>query len=84
LCNRTPKRVGLEVVGEAPPAVDLDDRQPLAIGRLERRVPADIDLAELESELVPERPHLLERALAEVASLRVKDGYVWLTGRCHE
>ena len=82
MCNRSPERIDLEVIGEAPPAVDLDHRQPLAIGRLERRVPADVDFAQLEPELVPQPSHLLERALAEVASLRVEDGYLGLTDKC--
>jgi hypothetical protein len=82
LCNRTPECSELDVVREAPPAVDLDHRQPLPIGRLERRIPADVDLAQLESELVLQPAHLLERALAEVATLRVEDGYVGLTDRC--
>jgi hypothetical protein len=45
LCNRTPECSELDVVREAPPAVDLDHRQPFAIGRLERGIPADVDLA---------------------------------------
>ena len=55
------------------PAVDLDHRQPLAIGLLEGRIAGDVDLAQLEPELVAEPPHLLERALAEMAPLRVVD-----------
>jgi hypothetical protein len=83
LCNRTSERVELDVVREAPPAVDLDHRQPLAIGGLESRVSADVDLAQLEPELVSEPPQLRQRALAKVTALRVEDGYVGLTGRCH-
>ena len=63
----------LNVVGEAPSAVDLDDRQPLPVGLLEGLVAGDVDLAQLEAELVAQRPHLLERALAEVAALGVVD-----------
>ena len=43
----------VDVVHEAPPAVDLDDRDPLAVLRLELGVAVDQDLAQLEAELVP-------------------------------
>ena len=83
MCNRPAEGVGLDVVREAPPAVDLDDREPLPVNRLEGLVTRDFDLAQLEAELVAERPHLFERALAEMAACRVVDGDVGLTGRCH-
>jgi hypothetical protein len=73
LCNRTAEGIDLDVVREAPPAVDLDDRQPLAILGLELLVAGDVDLAELEAELVPEGSHLRQRPLAEVAALGVVD-----------
>jgi hypothetical protein len=44
LCNRTAERVDLEVVREAAAAVDLDDREPLAVLGLEGLVAADVDL----------------------------------------
>ena len=74
MCNRSPERVDLDVVREAPPSVDLDNRQPLAVRGLESRIAADVDLLEREAELVPERPQLPERPLAEVAPLCVVDG----------
>jgi hypothetical protein len=83
LCNRTPERIGLEVIGEPPPAVDLDDREPLPVAGLELRIARDVDLAELEIELVAEAAQLLERALAEMAPRRVVDGDLGLTGRSH-
>jgi hypothetical protein len=61
------------VVGEAPPAGDLHDREPLAILGLERLVAGDVHLPQVEAELGLERPHLLERPVAEVAALRVVD-----------
>jgi hypothetical protein len=73
LCNRFAQRVDLDVVGEAPPPVDLDDGEPLAILRLERLVAGDVHLPEREAELDLKRPHLAEGALAEVAALRVVD-----------
>jgi hypothetical protein len=68
-----PERVRLDVVGESANAVDLDDGEPLAIARLELGVAADVDLLELESQLVAQRGHLRQRALAEMAALRVDD-----------
>ena len=73
MCNRAPERFDLHVVGEAPPAVDLDHGQPLAVGRLEDRVAADVHLLEGEAELGPQPAQLLERALAQVAALGVVD-----------
>ena len=60
-------------VGKTSPAVDLDDRQPLAIFRFERVVARDVDELELESELLPQLLHLGQRALAQVTPLRVID-----------
>jgi hypothetical protein len=61
------------VVGKTPPAVDLDDRDPLPVRGLERLVAADVDLAELEFELPAERPYLRQRPLAQVAPSGVVD-----------
>jgi len=76
LCNRFSERIGLDVVGETAPAVDLDDREPLPIRGLERRIAADVHLQQIEAELVAERAHLFERALAQMAALGVKDADV--------
>jgi hypothetical protein len=73
LCNRTAEGIDLDVVREAPSAVDLDDRQPLAILGLERLVAGDVDLAEVEAEFLVEGSHLRQRPLAEVAALGVVD-----------
>ena len=73
MCNRSTEGLGLDVVGETAPAVHLDDGQPLPVLGLERRVAADVHLAQLEAELVPELAHLCERALAQVAAFRVVD-----------
>ena len=64
------------MVDEGSLALDLDDRQPFAVPRLELRVAADVDLLQIERHLCA---HLLDdRAgtLAEVAALRVvqRDG----------
>jgi len=63
----------VHVVGERPLAVDLDDRDQLAVRGLELRVAVDGDLLELEPELVMERPDLRQRTLAEMALGAVKD-----------
>ena len=73
MCNRSTERIDLNVIREAPPTVDLDHRQPLPIGSLEGGIAADVDLLEHESELLPQRAHLAERAVAEVAALGVVD-----------
>jgi hypothetical protein len=83
LCNRTAERIELNVIGEPPPAVDLDDRQPLPIGRLELGIACDVDLPQLEPELLVEAPNLLERSLAQMAPLRVVEHDLRLMGRCH-
>ena len=76
------ERVGLDVVHERPRAVDLHDRQPLAIARLELGVTADVDLLELEPELLAQRRHLSPRTLAEVAALRVVEDDARTRDRC--
>jgi hypothetical protein len=64
------------VVDEGALAVDLDDRQPLAVARLKRGVARDVDLVQLELELVAKRVEDPARPLAEVAVLRVVERYV--------
>jgi hypothetical protein len=60
----------VDVVDEAPPAVDLDDGDPLAVRRLELRVAVDRDLAQLEAELVARRGDDAPGRRAEVAARR--------------
>jgi hypothetical protein len=81
LCNRTAERLGLEVIGETPPPVDLDDREPFAILGFERGVATDVDLGQRKAELGLKLPKLLEHAVAEMAALRVVDDDA--RGRCH-
>jgi hypothetical protein len=60
----------MDVVCERAFAVDLDDRKPLPVARLELGVAADVDLDELER---PLGPHVVEHhpcPLAEVAARR--------------
>jgi hypothetical protein len=60
----------VDVVREDALALDLDDRQPLAVPSLELGIAADVDLLELER--VPRTDVLehLPRPLAEVAAGR--------------
>ena len=76
MCNCTAECVGLHVVREATSTVDLDDGNPCAVRRFQRFVACDVDLAQLEVELLTECTHLLERAVAQVAALRVINGNV--------
>jgi hypothetical protein len=61
----------VDVVGEDPLSVDLDDREPLAIASLELGVTRDVDLLEREAELCAKLLELLARPVAEVAALCV-------------
>ena len=74
MCDLSAERLRLDEVRERPFAVDLHDRKPLAIPRLELRVAADVDLLQLEPELVPRRVEDPPRGFAEVAPLGVEEG----------
>jgi hypothetical protein len=58
----------VHVVDETPPAVDLDDRDPLAILGLQLRIAVDRNLAQLEAELVVRGRDDAPGGLAEVAA----------------
>jgi len=60
----------VDVVDETPPAVDLDDRDPLPVLGLQLGVAVDRDLAQLEAELVPRRADDAAGGLAEMAARR--------------
>jgi hypothetical protein len=67
LCRQfASQRFDRNPIDEGALAVDLDDRQPLAVCRLQRRVAGDVDLA-VRDIFGVER---LARELAEVAVLR--------------
>jgi hypothetical protein len=68
LCNRSAEGVGLHVVRETAPAVDLHHRQPLTVLRLEGVVSGDVDLAKIEAQLLPELGDDAAGALAQVAA----------------
>jgi hypothetical protein len=63
----------VDVVREDLLPVDLDDRDQLAVARLELGRAVDRDLLQLELELLPQRAQLRERPLAEVAAVRVEN-----------
>jgi hypothetical protein len=69
LCGRKPppERLRLDVIGADSLAVDLDDRDQLAVTSLQLRVAVDRDRLGLEPELLGERRQLTLRALAEMA-----------------
>ena len=70
MCKRPPQRVGVHVVDEAPAAVDLHHRDPLAVRRLEFGIAVDRDLAQLEAKLVVCRCDDAPSRCAEVAARR--------------
>ncbi|HEY3051710.1 MAG TPA: hypothetical protein VGJ40_08275 [Gaiellaceae bacterium] len=70
MCEPSPQGIGRHEVDEGLVAVDLDDRNQLAVARLELGVAVDQDLLQLEAELVTERRDGLPCALAQVAVLR--------------
>jgi hypothetical protein len=68
----------VDVVDETPPAVDLDDRDPLPVRRLELGVAIDPDLAQVEAELVPRGADDAAGGLAEMtARRRVEDDFAY-------
>ena len=70
MCGREPppERLRLHVVGAHALAVDLDDRDQLAVASLQLGIAIDRDPLGLEPELLPERRKLNLRTLAEMAS----------------
>ena len=66
-----PKSIWIHVIDKCTLAVDLHNRKPLAIPRLEPWIPADVDLFELEVVLLADLFENRARAFAEVAALRV-------------
>ena len=63
----------MDVVGEDPFAVDLDDRDQFAVARLQLGRAVDRDLLELELQFRFELPYLRQRPLAEMAAGAVVD-----------
>ena len=69
MCELAPQGVRRNEVDERLHAVDLDDRNQLAVPLLELRIAVDQNLLELEPELVTQRDDGLASPLAEVAPL---------------
>jgi len=70
LCNRTAERIGVHVVDEAPATLDLHDRDPFAVCRLELGIAVDRDLPQLEAELVARSRDEAAGRLAKMAAGR--------------
>ena len=68
MCNRPPQRVGMHVIDETPPSVDLHDRDPFAVRGLEFGIAVDRDLPQLEAELVARRRDDTPGRRAEMAA----------------
>jgi hypothetical protein len=72
LCSEpAAQRVRVDVVGEDPLAVDLDDREPLPVAGLELGIAGDVDLLEREAELGTQLVELCARPVTEMAARRV-------------
>jgi hypothetical protein len=69
-----PERRLVHVVDEGSLAVDLDDRQPLAVARLQVGIPVDGDLLVVEPELGVQTRELPLRSFAQVAARCVVEG----------
>ena len=67
MCEPPAQGIRLHEVDECLLAVDLDDREQLAVASLEVGIAVDQHLLELEAELVTERRDGPARTLAEVA-----------------
>jgi len=74
LCKLLAQRVRVHVVDEAPPPVDLQDRDPLAVGGLELWVAVDGDLPQVEAELVASGRDDAPGRLTEMAARRGEEG----------
>ena len=68
MCEPSAQGIRLHEVDERLLAVDLDDREQLAVAGFEVRIAVDQNLLELEAELVPERPDRLLCALAQMTA----------------
>src|SRR5438045_1314905 len=81
LCGEAPpEALRLDVVDERALAVDLDDREQLAVPRLELVVIRDVDLAQIEVELGAQLRQLGPSPLAEVAAGRVEEHHFRTVG----
>jgi hypothetical protein len=72
LCGQfATKGTWIHVIDESAVAVDLHDRKPLAVARLQFRIAVDLDLLQLEWDLLPDLRNDLPRPLAQMATPRV-------------
>ena len=71
LCDPAAKSIRLDEVRESSFAVDLDDRQPLAVPGLEVEISPDVDLCQLELQLGTKALDDSARGGTEVAAFGV-------------
>ena len=74
------KRIWRQVVDEGPLPLDLDNRQPFAVARLELGVAGDVDLLELEVKLGAQDGKLVPGAVAEMAPRGAVEPHPWRYG----
>src|SRR5262249_48167335 len=74
LCNCPAQRVRVDVVDEAPAAVDLDDGDPLPVRSLELGIAVDRYFSQLETQLGLGRIDDASRRRAEMAARRGEEG----------
>jgi len=72
------KSIWIHVIDESAVAVDLHDREPLAVARLQLGIAVDFDLLQFERDLLADQRQDLPCALAKVASLCVVEDYLLL------
>jgi hypothetical protein len=66
-----PKSIWIHVIDKCALAVDLHNRKPFPIARLQFRVAVDLHFLQFERDLEADLRHDLFRTLAKMATLRV-------------
>jgi len=77
------KSIWIHVIDESALAVDLHDREPLAVARLQLGIAVDFDLLQFERHLLANQRQDLPCALAKVASLCVVEDYLRFARSSH-
>ena len=79
------KSSGIDVVDKGTLTVDLDDGEPFPVLRLERGIPTDVDLLELEGNIRAGRFDDGARTLTEMTALCVvQDDFPGARDKCRE
>jgi hypothetical protein len=79
-----PKSIWVHVVDESALAVDLYDRDPLPVARLERGIAVDLDFLQFERDLLEDLRHDLSRTVAQMATLRVVEDDLCFARSSHD